>query len=61
MQEKEEWLVLKDIADELRIPERTLLYYHQQGDFPTVYRFGQRHRRVKRSDYENWKSQKIEK
>jgi DNA-binding transcriptional MerR regulator len=61
MQEKEEWLLLKEIADELKIPERTLLYYREQGDFPDVYRFGKKHRRVKKSDYETWKSQKLEK
>jgi hypothetical protein len=61
MQEAEdEWILLKQISDELKIPERTLLYYKQLGDFPDVYRFG-KHRRVKRSDFESWKAQHLEK
>ena len=56
----DEWGLLKEISDELRIPERTLLYYKDQGDFPDVYRFGKKHRRVKKSDYESWKDQHLE-
>ena len=56
MQEEDEWVLLKEMSDELKISERTLLYYKQQGDFPDVYRFGKKHRRVKRSDYESWKA-----
>jgi hypothetical protein len=51
----EEW-----VSDELRIPERTLLYYKQKGDFPAVFVFGKKHRRVRRSDYESWKAQHLE-
>ena len=56
---QDEFLTIKEISDELQIPERTLLYYKQQGDFPDVYRFGKKHRRVKKSDFEAWKSQKL--
>jgi DNA-binding transcriptional MerR regulator len=48
------------MSEELKIPERTLLYYQKLGDFPDVYRFGKKHRRVKRSDYESWKAQHLE-
>ena len=61
MQEEDEWVLLKEMSDELKISERTLLYYKEQGDFPDVYRFGKKHRRVKRSDYESWKAQHLEK
>jgi excisionase family DNA binding protein len=56
---QDEFLTIKEISDELQIPERTLLYYKQQGDFPDVYRFGKKHRRVKKSDFEAWKAQKL--
>lgn len=36
----EEWVSMKEISEELRIPERTLLYYKQKGDFPAVFVFG---------------------
>ena len=55
-----EYVLLKEISQELKIPERTLLFYLSKGDFPAVYKFG-RHRRVKRSDYESWKAQHLEK
>jgi predicted DNA-binding transcriptional regulator AlpA len=60
MQEKDEWVLLREMSDDLKIPERTLLYYRQQGDFPEVYRFGKKHIRVKRSDYEAWKKEHLE-
>jgi len=56
----EEWVSMKEISEELRIPERTLLYYKQKGDFPAVFVFGKKHRRVRRGDYENWKAQHLE-
>jgi excisionase family DNA binding protein len=55
-----EYVLFKEISEELKIPERTLLFYLSKGDFPAVYKFG-RHRRVKRSDYESWKVQHLEK
>ena len=61
MKNVEEWILFKEISEELKIPERTLLYYQQQGDFPDVYRFGKKHRRVKRADFESWKAQHLEK
>jgi hypothetical protein len=53
--DSEEWVSLKQMAEELKIPERTLLYYKAQGDFPEVFRFGAKHRRVRRTDFEIWK------
>ena len=61
MPEQDEWVLLKEISEELKIPERTLRYYQKLGDFPDVYRFGKRHMRVKRSDFESWKAQHLEK
>ena len=61
MHKDEEWILFKEISEELKIPERTLLYYQKQGDFPDVYRFGKKHRRVKRVDFESWKVQHLEK
>lgn len=60
MHEKDEWVLLREMSDDLKIPERTLLYYRQQGDFPDVYRFGKKHIRVKRSDYGVWKKEHLE-
>lgn len=34
MQEEDEWVLLKETSDELKISERTLLYYKQQGGLP---------------------------
>jgi predicted DNA-binding transcriptional regulator AlpA len=59
--EQDEWILLKEISEELKIPERTLRYYQKLGDFPDVYRFGKRHMRFKRSDFESWKAQHLEK
>ena len=50
----EDWLSLKQIASELQIPERTLHYYKSQGDFPEIFKFGARHQRVRRADFERW-------
>ena len=61
MHEEVEWILFKEISEELKIPERTLLYYQKMGDSPEVYRFGKKHRRVKRSDFESWKAQHLEK
>ena len=61
MHEEVEWILFKEISEELKIPERTLLYYQKMGDFPEVYRFGKKHRRVQRSDFESWKAQHLEK
>jgi DNA-binding transcriptional MerR regulator len=60
MDKEDDWVQFKDMSEELKIPERTLLYYQKLGDFPDVYRFGKKHRRVKRSDYESWKAQHLE-
>jgi DNA-binding transcriptional MerR regulator len=60
MKHVDEWVLIKEISEELKIPERTLLYYQHLGNFPPVYRFGKKHRRVKRQDFENWKIQQLE-
>ena len=47
------WLTLRDVAEELQIPIRTIQYYSaNDADFPRIYRFG------KRADYEAWKGRK---
>lgn len=51
---QEEWISFKEISQELGIPERTLLYFKQQGDFPAVFRFGKKHRRVRVEDFSRW-------
>lgn len=56
----DEWIRLEEIAQELKIPIRTIHYYKQQNGFPETYKFGKRHVRVKRDDYERWKAQQIE-
>jgi DNA-binding transcriptional MerR regulator len=61
MPEQDEWVLLKEISKELKIPERTLRHYQSLGQFPNVYRFGSRHMRIKRSDFESWKAQHLEK
>lgn len=59
-QAKDEWLLIAQISEELKIPERTLRHYQTLGQFPNVYRFGKRHMRVKRSEYEAWVAQNLE-
>jgi excisionase family DNA binding protein len=54
----EEWLTMEEVSEELKIPVRTVISFRQSGDFPPVYRFGHRHNRVKRSDFEAWKEAK---
>jgi hypothetical protein len=56
----DEFISLKDIAEELIIPLRTIQFYRETGDFPACYRFGKRHLRVKRADFENWKLEQVE-
>lgn len=57
----DEWVRLDEIAQELKIPIRTIYYYKQQHGFPDTYKFGSRHIRVKKDAYEHWKAQQIEK
>ena len=53
------WLTLRDVAEELQIPIRTIQYYSaNDADFPRIYRFGKRHSRIERADYEAWKGRK---
>jgi|AntAceMinimDraft_11_1070367.scaffolds.fasta_scaffold46764_1 predicted DNA-binding transcriptional regulator AlpA len=59
-QAKDEWLLFGQISKELKIPERTLRHYQSLGQFPNVYRFGSRHMRIKRSEYEAWVAQSLE-
>lgn len=54
------WLTLQEIADELKIPLRTIQYYSvTDATFPSVYRFGKRHSRVTREDFTAWKEVKL--
>lgn len=53
------WITLDDISNDLGIPRRTINFYKNKADFPPIYQFGKRHLRVKVSDYELWKTQKI--
>lgn len=48
------WLTFRDIADELRIPVKSVYLYHQRGDGPPVHKFG-KHLRVDPLDYAAWK------
>jgi hypothetical protein len=50
MHEQDEWVLLKEILEELKIPERTLRYCQKLGDFPEVYCFDKEYTRVKHSD-----------
>jgi hypothetical protein len=61
MHGQDEWVLLKEILEELKIPERTLRYFQKLGEVPDVYRFDKEHTRVKHSDYESWKGQHLEK
>ncbi|MFM8154529.1 MAG: helix-turn-helix transcriptional regulator [Actinomycetes bacterium] len=56
----DEWIRMEDIAQELKIPVRTIYYFKEQEGFPETYRFGARHVRVKRDAYERWKAQHLE-
>lgn len=56
---RDEFMTVKEMSEELKIPERTLLHYKAQGYFPISYRFG-KHVRVKRSDFKVWVSERPE-
>lgn len=47
------WLTMSEIAEDLRVPTKSIYAYCRRGEGPTTYRFG-RHIRVKRVDYLAW-------
>lgn len=54
-----QWLTLQEVAQELKIPVRTIQHYSTQDpEFPQIYRFGHRNNRIERGAFEAWKESK---
>ena len=52
------WLTFKEVADELKIPLKTIYGYHYRGLGPKVTRFG-RHLRVLETDLLEWQKESV--
>lgn len=48
------WFTFQELADELKIPVKSLYFYHEKGEGPKVHKFG-KHLRVLESDFISWR------